>query len=264
MKKPLLCLGFMLGAFGLIVSETIDLSGTWNTALPSGTYEIQLPGTTDLAGIGEADTLAPALTKPQLLRLTRRHSFIGEAAYSRYIDVPKKLAGKPLELKLERVMWKSRMVVDGDTLPEFQESLATPHRFRLPEGLSAGRHDITLLIDNSEQHDISVNQLCHAYTNDTQVKWNGVLGEMSLRVVPEIDIRAIEVYPSADGKQLKVITLIDNNSKKSRKTTLELSAAGASSKEKLSLKPGLNRIERQVLIDQPLEQWGEFSRRLMS
>lgn len=81
--------------------------------LTTGTHQITLHGTTDLAGIGEPDTLQPALTKPQLLRLTRRNSYIGPARYSRSIEIPKEMAGKALRLELERVMWRSELLVDG-------------------------------------------------------------------------------------------------------------------------------------------------------
>lgn len=68
-------------------AETLDLSGRWTVALDSldrGMAEgytstdfadaINLPGTTDMAGLGTPNAL-----KPELLRLTRRHSYIGPA-----------------------------------------------------------------------------------------------------------------------------------------------------------------------------------------
>ena len=59
----------------------IDLSGSWQVSLDSlQTFNaITLPGTTDAAGLGEPNTLEPALTSPQVNRLTRKHSFLGAA-----------------------------------------------------------------------------------------------------------------------------------------------------------------------------------------
>ena len=122
MSKLLLSL---LLATSLLISCTrpedfvVDLSGEWEVRLDSpdaAPQSIQLPGTTDMAGIGTADTLQPRLEKPQVLRLTRRHSFVGEAYYTRSFEVKKKMADKPLELVLERVLWKSTVLIDGASL----------------------------------------------------------------------------------------------------------------------------------------------------
>ena len=112
MKK---CITFALLALPLFVfaQQRLDLSGEWKVSLNnSGDQTIMLPNTLDGAGIGEPNTLGPALTKPQLSRLTRKHSFIGEAKYQREITITKEMAGKPLELLLERVMWRSRLLID--------------------------------------------------------------------------------------------------------------------------------------------------------
>lgn len=79
----------------------MDLSGTWQFAMDSkdvGEQEcwfersledvILLPGTTDLAGKGIPNELSPALEKPQMLHLTRRHSYVGPAWYSREVEIP--------------------------------------------------------------------------------------------------------------------------------------------------------------------------------
>lgn len=65
----------------------IDLSGRWSVRLDSadvGVAEswygqlydtpISLPGTTDMARAGSPSQLEPALTKPQMLHLTRAYS----------------------------------------------------------------------------------------------------------------------------------------------------------------------------------------------
>ena len=119
---------------------TLDLSGTWQVSLDSlATFQpMNLPGTTDDAGLGTPTTLEPAITGPQIQRLTRKHSFIGEAFYQREINIPQSMAGKPLALKLERVIWTSAVWVDGKQVPGIEESLTTPHRHLIPEGLPAG------------------------------------------------------------------------------------------------------------------------------
>lgn len=189
--------------------QTMSLSGKWQVRLGTGKVQpIALPGTLDGAGIGTPNTLQPALTKPQLSRLTRNHSYIGQATYEREIIVPQEMAGKPLQLLLERVMWRSRVMIDGKDLGQMQESLTTPHLFNIKEGLTAGKHTLTITIDNNKLHDITVDNLAHAYTNDTQIMWNGVLGRMELSVAPIVS--DVQVYPEVDKQQARIkLALLD-------------------------------------------------------
>ncbi|MBM6946761.1 MULTISPECIES: hypothetical protein [Bacteroides] len=63
---------------------------------------------------------------------------------------------------------------------------------------------IFLRIDNRKQHDISMRELAHAYTEDTQVKWNGVLGRMELKAENDVKLQQVNVYPDIAGKRIKV------------------------------------------------------------
>ena len=194
----LLCsLSFQAGA-----QQELDLSGTWSVVTGQERSSIVLPNTLDGANIGQENQLQPLLQKPQLSRLTRKHSYIGVAIYQREVTIPQSLAGKPLQLSLERVMWRSRLAIDGHDLGQMQESLVSPHLFYIEKGLSEGRHLLTLTIDNQQQHDISVDHLAHSYTNDTQIMWNGVLGEMKLCAAPLIS--EVQVYPDIDRREIQI------------------------------------------------------------
>jgi len=63
-----------------------------------------------------------------------------------------------------------------------------------------------LHIDNRKMMEISDREQGHAYTNETQVIWNGVLGEMTLSVVPETEIERVEVYPDVKKRQIAIHT----------------------------------------------------------
>ena len=202
MKRILVKIILTMCPLLLGAQQRIDLSGEWTVSLDGNTKQsIILPNTLDGAGIGEPNTLSPALSKPQLLRLTRKHSFIGEARYQREISVAEEMAGRPLELVLERVMWRSRLLIDGQDVGQMQESLVSPHVFRI-NGLAEGRHMLTLVIDNSRWHDISVDNLAHSYTNDTQIMWNGMLGRMELGVAPAIS--DVQVFPDIEQQQVSI------------------------------------------------------------
>lgn len=200
MKKVLLMTIFLSSV--MVNAQVIDLSGEWKVSLGQSNQTIVLPNTLDGAGLGEANTLTPMLQKPQLSRLTRKHAFIGVATYQREICIPRAMASKPLQMKLERVMWRSKLAIDGKDLGQMQESLVSPHFFYIKEGLTEGCHTLTLTIDNSKLHDISVDNLAHSYTNDTQIMWNGILGRMELRVAPTVC--DVQVYPNVE-KSMVVI-----------------------------------------------------------
>ena len=179
----------------------LDISGEW---LFGGTTPVRLPGTTDDARLGEPNRLGPAMAKPQLTHLTRRHYFMGEARYLRHVDIPKAMAGRPLRVTFERVLWRSRLFVDGRDMGQSQESLVSPHVYTIPRGLDEGAHEIELRVDNSKQYDISYNEMCHAYTDETQIKWNGVLGRMEITALADVEIASLDVYPDVAGRRIRV------------------------------------------------------------
>lgn len=254
----------------------IDLKGGWTVALDSldngidAGYTssnlpdtITLPGTTDMAGLGTPNTLKPVMDKPQLLHLTRKHSYIGPAWYSRTVEIPVDMADKPLDLTLERVLWSSELWIDGVKQPGINESLTTPHRFRLPNGLSAGTHRITLRIDNRKRHDISVKELAHSYTEDTQTKWNGVLGRMQLAVRPEAAITSLQVFPDIHASTARLVAEIFNSSRKAKTEAITFSiynndSQPVSTEKKLRLQPGKNVVEATLPIADA-KLWSEFS-----
>lgn len=265
--KRILIIGLLcIAATFLCGAQTIDLSGEWQVRLgaDSTAYAIHLPGTTDLAGLGKRSELEPELSKPQLLRLTRRNSYIGPACYVRRIEVPADMAGKPLELMLERVMWRSRIRIDGQETGMMQESLTTPHRFYLADGLSAGEHELSLLIDNSKFYDISGGELAHAYTDDTQIKWNGVLGRMELRSVADIEPVELQVVPDIDSWKVDIGARIDNHSGRAASKTLKWIVTApdgtvTAGKEKIRLTEGVNRVGFEVSLKGGRDLWSEFT-----
>lgn len=179
--------------------DYIDLAGTWTVQLDDDnfrgqTFSINLPGTTDGAGIGNPDTVQPILERNTMLHLSRKHSYVGKALYSTTFSVSESLAQRPLELTLERVLWTSRVMIDGTDVNGIENSLVSPHHHIIPP-LSAGEHSITIEVDNTKQYDISVDELCHSYTDATQVKWNGILGEIKLMPINRAHIERVEIWP---------------------------------------------------------------------
>lgn len=210
-----LLLAAFLAATTTLSQNTLDLSGSWVLADTAGVAlnkPVHLPGTLDAAAVGAPSTLPLAMGREQLRHLTRRHAFVGQATYIRTIDIPRRMAGKPLKLTLERVLWKSQIAIDGKPLGQVQESLVAPHVFLLPDGLSKGQHELTLIIDNRQQYDISYEGMAHAYTDETQIRWNGVLGQMTLQTTPgnrqphyQIDGQKVAAHKDEQGHWQPVV-----------------------------------------------------------
>ncbi|MDF9832668.1 hypothetical protein M2103_000882 [Ereboglobus sp. PH5-5] len=227
--------------FALILIQTLagakdelSLAGKWQVSLrppPSADAawrEIRLPGTLDDAGIGEALALKPELTLQVLTRLQRKHIHIGPAWYRREVVIPENWRGKQVVLELERVLWESRVFVDGVEISR-EDSLSTPHRHDLTAALKPGRHELILQIDNSEilpdlsrhhtrkyqaRHDTA---LAHAYTNHTQVMWNGALGFMRLAAIEPDAIRTISAHPRVTpGFSVQIALAFDSAAAKSK------------------------------------------------
>ncbi|WP_068770363.1 hypothetical protein OH491_17235 [Termitidicoccus mucosus] len=212
MKNKVFFLVFSVCVGAAFVSgEEMPLSGEWEVSLSdpaSGAAEwrkIVLPGTLDDAGIGAPLALEPKLDSQVLARLQRRFTHVGPAWYRRDVAIPASWEGRPVILELERVLWESRVWVDGRELSS-ADSLSAPHRHDLGT-LSPGHHELLVRVDNSEIHPgISRlaqsftgpgdRPLAHAYTNHTQIMWNGMLGTLVLKAEsgrPHIDKMA--VYP---------------------------------------------------------------------
>lgn len=187
--------------------RTIDLSGLWRCEIPGQSADIRLPGTLDEGGVGHPDTGANqwhpdadangALARDDgviATRLTRRHTYEGPATLSRRIaaDIP---AGKRVFLEAERARCLA-LRVNGISVPDFAPpTLATPRVFEVT-GRLTGDDEIELVSDNSypglPHDDIVYSSMA---TDETQTNWNGVLGDLRLRVEDAAFIHGVRAYP---------------------------------------------------------------------
>lgn len=241
-----------------------DSSGWNNTGFET---PVTLPGTTDMARLGTPNALRPEMTQPQMLRLTRNYSYLGAAYYTREIEIPASAAGKRAVLNLERVLWKSDVWVDGRKVePIVGNSLVAAHRYDLTSFLTPGAtHRLTVRVDNRRQFDVSVRELAHAYTNDTQTIWNGMLGDLSIDFMPVNHIRHLAVYPDVDARKatvsLEIYAEAYEEGAEVRIRAVDRSGrnAVAALKREITLDPGLNRIEIDCPMGDDVRLWSEFS-----
>jgi len=195
-------------------TDVIQLEGTWDLCLDSISdphsvspdllrfpLSVSLPGTLDEAGIGDPVPVDTVLDRKVMLHLQRKVSFIGQAFYRRTVSIPSGWKGKRITMVLERVIWKSTVWVDGK-MAGTRNSLSTPHEYDLSVFLPPGRHTLIIGIDNSRKFAISQADMAHAYTEETQIKWNGILGNFSLKAGSKDRIDSIALYPYYAGKSI--------------------------------------------------------------
>ena len=173
--------------------RVIDLSGTWQFALDRKglvhpdyilTETVQLPGTTDTNHKGDkmaqpdvtaTDTDLSWLTT----HLSRPWSYKGRAWYKREVVIPADWQGQPVMLFLERTK-PTEVYVDA-RLVGTSNDISTPQLFDLSAALTPGHHQLAIMVDNGSGVPEQVYGSSHAYTEDTQANWNGIIGRIELQ-----------------------------------------------------------------------------------
>ena len=184
MKKTTLLL-FMLICLHAMADDTpkrIDLSGKWmftldrqHTVQPDDrlTETMELPGTTDTNMKGDLVNKYDETT-----HLTRRYSYRGRAWYQHEIEIPADWKGMPVYLFLERTK-PSEVYVDGKLMGSSND-ISTPQVYNLSSALTTGSHKLSIMVDNGSGVPEQIYASSHAYTEDTQTNWNGIIGEIYL------------------------------------------------------------------------------------
>lgn len=224
---------------GLVTAPALDLAGEWRLRLdpedvglranwpaaPLATDDrIPLPNTTDLAGFGfalDTNTMRHAAPFPATTRfpgvkeparadehgyLVRRHLFVGPAWYERDVEIPTAWQGCRVRLRLERALWKTGVWINGRHAGEC-DSLVAEHRYDL--GLLApGRHRLTVRVDNRMIHNITT--VTHAYGPETQSRWNGLVGALTLEAVAPVAVESLDVFPAPDRQSVRVRARVRN------------------------------------------------------
>ena len=198
MKRILLLCSIILSLSACAPNEEhIDLSGVWQFCLdrdgqvkPVDVMDdtVVLPGTTDTNRKGD-----PIEWKGETTHLSRPYSYKGRAWYRRTVTIPEKWEGKNVYLTLERTK-PSEVYVDG-VLVGSANNISTPQRFDLTAALTPGTHELAIMVDNGSGVPWQVYDSSHAYTENTQTNWNGIIGEISLTTsLPEKE--TIPVHPA--------------------------------------------------------------------
>jgi hypothetical protein len=266
----------LIGTLALVLScsqqsNELNLAGEWqlcmdslgdpqttNTDLLDYPLSVILPTTLDLAGIGKSEITEPKLERQVMLHLQRKASYIGPAYFRKNIMIPRSWKGKRISLKMERVIWESVVWIDGKKAGN-DLSLSTPHYYDLSEELTPGKHTITICIDNSRKLALNSNDMAHAYTEETQIKWNGILGDFHLTADQPDFIQTVSIYPDLAAK--KIIGKVTTSIRENGSFALKFEVTNPNNEVVLeSIVPVANdQTDFQVNMEGEIYPWNEFS-----
>jgi Glycosyl hydrolases family 2/Glycosyl hydrolases family 2, sugar binding domain/Glycosyl hydrolases family 2, TIM barrel domain len=147
--------------------------------------------------------------------------YSGAAWYQKEVDLSANGGGKNVELFLERPHWETQLWIDNQYIG-MKNSLGTAHVYTLPNGLKAGKHLITIRVDNSIK-DIVVGASAHSISDQTQTNWNGMVGGLFLKAVSKVFVENIKIYPNIESKNIRVVADIKNATNKPQNCIVTLS-----------------------------------------
>jgi len=197
--------------------------------------------------------------------LTPAKHYTGAAWYQKDIEIPANWKDKRIVLSLEYPHSETRVWVDDIEIGT-RFTFVVAQQFELPANLKAGKHTITLLIDNRIKA-INVGQDSHSLTDHTQGNWNGVVGEMTLTAGSPVYFEDIQVYPNLKNKSAKVKIQLKANAGQSGAGKIILSATTFNTKNILQVKPvtaayqlnnGQGSLEINLPMGDKIATWDEF------
>ena len=280
----------VLSLFSLAPRPTLALAGEWTVTLDPDDVgvearwfaraltgqPIQLPGTTDLAGIGYAlDTetmsyvvpfedsrfpgFGPVKRADESGHLTRTHMYIGAAWYQRTVHVPEGWSDKNVQLLLERVLWSSHVWIDERPVGHF-DSLVAEHRYDLGS-LEPGEHRLTVRVDNGLVHPIGI--IGHAYGPETQTRWNGIIGRLELSASAPVHLGDLQGFPAPDRGSVRIELIVENRlaapaEAKLRVALLEGGEELAAAEHALRLEAGTSSLVKTLPVEAQVRGWDEF------
>jgi hypothetical protein len=259
-------------------AQQLSLHGTWQVSLQnedSKKYAVKLPGTLDDAGIGDKVVSGTGINFSTMAHLTRKVQYVGKAFYTNTFTVPVGWKGKAIILKLGRVIWKSSVSIDGKTIEKSGESLTTAHEFDVTNYIVAGKKQtITICIDNAnifpginvyatQYPSKESSEITHAYTNHTQIKWNGVLGEITLMAKPKLFATQVSIESDVQNKNINISYQLNNSDVKRVEVQVQSYVLDAQTGKKWAKNFNQSSTEKKVTATIPFEKnvvyWSEFN-----
>ena len=211
----------LIGRVGVAIAQNhrqiINLAGTWKAELG----DINLPGTTDTNRKGNA-----LQKKDETTHLSRLYSYVGELSYTREITIPAEWKKKTILLHMERTK-ATKVLVDGIDRGA-NNNISTEQVYDLTEFLQPGKHTLTILVDNTDKNvPPQLLSNSHAYTEDTQTNWNGIIGDFYLEALNQLYISRIQMKTIPVSKAFEADITIAGTAKKNFTVSAVLASLGS-------------------------------------
>lgn len=269
MKKYQILAFLLISLICNIYSQNIiDLQGNWsfttdksNIGIENGWSKQLLNDNIMLPGSMAENKKGDKTVGSDFGILTPEYKYVGVAWYNREIDIPKDWKKKEIVLFLERVLWESKVFIDGKELST-QDALGTPHIHRLGK-LKPGKHILSVRVNNDMIHNIG--DKGHAYGEYTQSIWNGIVGRIELMAHDPLYIKRKKIV--SDIKNDKLILNIDIESPKNiKKGNLDIEIKEIfgnnillSDTKNVKLAKGNNSVKYEIDLKGKLRKWSEFN-----
>lgn len=194
----------------------LDLSGLWayktdeddrgiTDRYYAETFEsdgFRLPGSTCDNHVGRKQEYYQEITKEAVRAPRERYEYVGVLWLQREIDIPSQMEGTCVRLFLERVNIASDLWLDDEKIDRQIIELSAPHIYNLTGRITAGKHRLTLRIDNRNL--LNFGDMASGYSIDTQGLWNGVIGRIELQSENLFHMENLQVYPGESGIKVRV------------------------------------------------------------
>jgi hypothetical protein len=253
------------------IREFIDLGGQWQFCMDESNVgmsekwfqksfadSITLPGTLDENRKGHVnhDTVDG--------HLNRIYNYYGPAWFRKEVVIPKSWSNKQIELILERT--KVTHVWVDTTYLGANNTIFSKQVYNLTGKTQTGKHIVTIMIDNTEK--LVPVAGSHAYSEDTQTNWNGIIGQFCLSASNPIRIETVRIYPDIHAKLARVKIKISNPEVILRQADINLHAESWNTSElqsvaaktySVNLATPDTTLELIYPIGDGMQLWSEFS-----
>src|SRR6266852_3120747 len=106
---------------------------------------------------------------------------------------------------------------------------------RRNDGITIGKHRLTIRVDNRSIVDIGVNS--HSISDHTQGNWNGIVGDISLQATAPVWIQELQVYPHFKSSSLTFSGKIGNLTGREGSGTLNVKIQETTGEQRRPAKP---------------------------
>ena len=191
--------------------------------------------------------------------------YLGAAWYQKEVIIPRAWREKQVILHLERCHWKTEVWVNSKRAGT-RNSLSVPHRYDITDLLKRGVNTITICVDNrTDEMDPGENS--HSVSDHTQGNWNGMVGDLSIRVYDKIRFGRIRLTPEVETKSEVVEAEVINQTERSSMIDFSVWAGGKNFQmspeqildREVSLDSGNNILKFRCSLGEDALLWDEFT-----